>query len=258
MIFLKVVPTCDPVFRLVSLLVDIINLLMCFTFDLNTISILETLINDFLFCCSEFSSNNEIVITIKFHHLVHIPRLITKFGPPRFFSTLNFEQHNHFLKGLILTSSNWINPIETICNKYAQNSCILKDQLPVETKKIQYFGILPNELSERYSSDSEIFTLGSVNINNIKYTALKSVIFLGKNDYDVLKFMLIEKIFKCNINYYFYGQLYEGIHSDYNEINLFCLNTNFCIDHSLLKPNFSSYSLYKNNSNSYIVPYHWL
>ena len=218
---------------------------------------METLISDFLFCCSKFSDEKEFFITIKFHHLVHIPRLISKFGPPRFFSTLNFEQHNHFLKKLILNSSNWINPIETICTKYAQNCCIMKELQPVEINKVHYYGQLPQEIPYDLAINSTAFVLGSLLIDGIKYISLKSIIFVGKNECECLKFMLIEKIFLIDQNYYFFGQIFEGVYTEYNQINLFSLKYKFTIKHSSLFPNYSSYSLYEDNGQSYIIPYHW-
>ena len=84
-------PEEDEVLKLISMLIDIINLIMCFEFKSENLNLLACLIRDFLYLCSKFSGENGISMSIKFHHLIHLPRQIQKFGPPRYFSTINFE-----------------------------------------------------------------------------------------------------------------------------------------------------------------------
>ena len=257
-LFLKNVPLGDPVLILVSLAVDVINLVMCFKFEIDNINLLANTIHDFLQACSEFSGEGQISMSIKFHHLIHLPRQILKFGPPRFFSTLNFEQHNHFLKQLMLTSNNWINPPETICVKYAQEKCIVSENAPVETNKVEFHGTLPPEISALCQSPESAFALTSLKINGVKYKCFTSALFLGQDSFGSLRFLAIEKIFNINSDFFLYGQAYEGVYSDYNQIILHNLNSKSALKYSSIDCNFSSYNLYKEGSTLYIVPYYWL
>ena len=231
---------------------------MCFRFKIQNLNLLAIYIRDFLDMCSKFQGENGISMSIKFHHLVHLPRLIAKFGPPRFFSTLNFEQHNHFLKKLMMTSSNWINPPETICNKYAQDKCIVEENLPVEIDKVNYNAALPIEVLRICVQSSDCYSLNGLKINGIKYTVFDSAIFLCKNEHDSLIFLVIEKIFNIDNNFYFFGQEYEGILSDFNQVHLQSLNSKLSVKYLVEGLNSSSYNLYKEAGNFYIVPYYWL
>ena len=257
-LFLKNVPVDDPVFILVTLLVDLINHIMVFKFEIQNIEMIETIISDFLFACSNYSGDGEISMSIKFHHLVHLPRQIMKFGPPRFFSTLNFEQHNHFLKRLMMTSSNWVNPAETICTKYAQEGCIVIENKPEEINKTPYIASLPQDILVQSGPDPDSFLLSGLKINGIKYTCFQSVIFLEKDNLDQLKFLYIEKIFIVDEEYFFSGQVYEGVGNDYNQITLHSLNLTSCLKYSSIESNFSSYQLYRQRGSLFIIPFHWL
>ena len=66
------------------------------SFSNETIAMLASIIEAFLSLCSEH--NNELKITVKFHHLIHYPSMIAKFGPPKILSTINFESLHSYLK----------------------------------------------------------------------------------------------------------------------------------------------------------------
>ena len=65
--------------------------------------LVDRLISTFLDLCSKI---NELNITAKFHHLIHYPIMIRRFGHPRIFSTINFESFHSFLNTKIKTSKN--------------------------------------------------------------------------------------------------------------------------------------------------------
>ena len=115
----------DPKFQLLLVLIEISSNISAFSFDVNDIAYLGTLISDFLRGCREHMPG--LTVTIKFHHLVHYPRMIKLFGPLRFYSTMNFESHHSFLKSLMRSSKNWIYPAHTIAKKYARHAIALKD-----------------------------------------------------------------------------------------------------------------------------------
>ena len=256
--FLKNVPLDDPVFMLVSVFVEIVNLVMCFEFRLENVHLLSNTIQDFLRLCSQNSGENGIKMTIKFHHLVHLPRLILQFGSPRYFSTLNFEQHNHFLKRLMMSSSNWVNPPETICIKYAQERCLSLKKVPKEVGKNLFPGLLPVEVSLQCPTTNEKYYMMAVTINNIKYVALKSFVFLNRDENDALNFLFIEKIFSVDGEYFFYGNVYEGIINEFNQVFLHNQHFRSALKYSSIEYNFSSYNLYQEGSRFFVMPYCWI
>ena len=64
---------------------------MCFSFDEEKIVLLSNEIENYFFACSNYSGEGQISMTFKFHHLVHLPRFIVKFGPTRFLVSLIFS-----------------------------------------------------------------------------------------------------------------------------------------------------------------------
>ena len=88
------------------------------SFSNETIAMLASIIEAFLSLCSEH--NNELKITVKFHHLIHYPSMIAKFGPPKILSTINFESLHSYLKSKIKNSKTWKFACYTIAAKYAQ------------------------------------------------------------------------------------------------------------------------------------------
>ena len=231
---------------------------MCFEFEVENVSLLSTTIRDFLQLCSTHSGENGIKMTIKFHHLVHLPRLILQFGSPRYFSTLNFEQHNHFLKKLMMSSANLTNPPETISVKYAQKRCLLSQKLPKEVRKSLFLGFLPPQVSSQCESFNQVFSMMAVSINNIKYIVLRSLIFLKRDENDSLIFLLIEKIFCVDGEYFFYGNAYEGVPNEFNQVLLHNLGFQTALKYSSIEMNFSSYNLYKEGSCLFTIPYCWI
>ena len=93
---------------------------MSYSFSTELIIVLENLIKDFLNLCSLF--NDKLSLSIKFHYLIHYPRMIRLFGPPRSFSTINFESLHSTLKEKIRNSKNWKSVCYTIANKYARSN----------------------------------------------------------------------------------------------------------------------------------------
>ena len=69
--------------------IEIVNIIECFLIPESILIILEKRIESFLIRCTEtFPSMS---ITVKFHHMVHYPRLIAEFGLLRLCSTINLK-----------------------------------------------------------------------------------------------------------------------------------------------------------------------
>ena len=152
----------DEIFCIVQLLVKIINILMLFDFKLEHLIILENLITSFLSLCSNQSGIN---MTVKFHHMIHYSRLIEKFGPPRIYSTINFESMNSIMKQQMANSKNWKNSILKTLNKYARLSLVESQSKCTEVGVFISTIFIPSELSE-FSGKSKIKQMRGLNWNN--------------------------------------------------------------------------------------------
>ena len=247
LLFLTGVPVDDQVFLILNLLIEIILILMSFSFNEQLIAYLHSLIRDFLKLCSLYSES--LGITVKFHHLIHYPRLITRFGPPRIFSTINFESLHSILKSKIKNSQNWKTPHLTIAIKYARCRAFSISNPIKEFGCQPIVSPIPQDLISFPITDS----LTSILYHNNKYITGKNAI-LFCNDECEIKFILVEKFFKFVDKYLFYGKIHLGVPDRFPKILLIPSEQNSFMQLNELK-SFFSYEVYKDNGHSYIVQY---
>ena len=253
LIFLHSVPRDDNVHILLKIFTKIVLIMMSFSISSESIVILDNLIENFLSICSIYDS--DLKMTVKFHHLLHYPRFITLFGPPRLFSTRNFESMHSYLKAKIKNSKNWKLVPLTIASKYS------RDILSNKNYKIKEFGLKAcvstvHELVDLFNSDnlSDVFSLISLHFHNIKYFCNRSVILFKVSENNTL-YLLINKIFKKNNSYIFFGDIFDSYYDE--DLSIIILKKLDFKEKIWLEDlvDFHSYELYSNTSCKYIVPY---
>ena len=231
-------------YSLLLLLCELSACITSFEFNSSDISYLSSLIADFLeICHREFPI---LSITVKFHHMVHYPRMIELFGPLRFYNTINFESHHSFLKSLMKTSKNWTCPVLTIAKKYARFSAI-----PSNSKLgsvLDFNQILPHEFEQ--PTDAVFYS--RIYINGIEYSLGKLILY-SKSDC-LYKFLKIDFIFSTQNTHMFVGKVST---STFNEnLNCFILDTwedNGALEYGDMRACLHCYTLYKYESFNYIV-----
>ena len=250
LLFLHNIPLDDPVYLIVDHLVKIVLILMSFNFSFELLTILENLVSNFLFMCSQYAEG--LPITVKFHHLIHYPRLITIFGPPRLFSTINFESLHSHLKSKIKNSKNWQSVCYTIATKYARSQVFRNESKSLEFGSKLLFQPLPELLTS--FQNNEIVSLSALKQHNNHYKCHKSAIFFKNRDQ--LEFLEIEHIFKIQSQYFFYGNIYVC----FNENNYIYFGPFVRKDYVVLSNlyNRHSYEIYHKDSNKFIVPYYYI
>ena len=250
LLFLDNVPVDDPVYIIVVHLVKIIQILMSFNITPGELIVLENLISVFLRLCSEY---DEAIggMTVKFHHLIHYPRLIKQFGPPRVFSTINFESLHSYLKSKIKNSKNWRSTCYTIATKY------VRSQIFSETKQFVEFGCTPfllglPSLMSSLQSD-EVYSLTSLKMYNSTFKCFKSAILLNQS-IETIQFLYVEQIFKISGNYFLYGTIHDAYSETEGQYFLEpSQNHNFVILSSLSST--FSYEVYSKDTQKFIVSY---
>ena len=253
LIFGDLFETDDPIFELVSILVELSNNITAFHFDAENIAYLSTLISDFLFTCH--SSLPSLKMSIKFHHLTHYPRIIEKFGPLRFFNTMNFESHHSFLKSLMKPSNNWKCPAYTIANKYARFSTLQGSGQEETPRALSLSQIDAEEIYGQFSIESEPGPFFSkVSLGGVLYQ-IENVIFykrIGDDDF----FLKIRYITLSNGTYIFCGKISKGYHHhDKNIVELEELDFARTLRYPQLSLDKHCYNVYSIDNFDYIALY---
>ena len=196
-------PENDPSFEILKMLNEISSIISGFKFTFESIAYLKTLIADFLaLCVSNYPSMN---ITIKFHHMVHYPGIILKFGPLRHISTINFESHHSFLKSLMRSSRNWTNTALTIATKYARFTSVFREDNQSSFVILLSF-MLPPQVQQIVSNDVDtVRSYSTLHHNGIKY-CLNQCLFYKKLD-EIDFFIKLEGIYLVNSDFLFYGTI---------------------------------------------------
>ena len=208
--FLSDLDLDDSVVKMITILNKIVLILMSNNINSEEdLTILDNLVELFLRQCSLLEN---LKMTVKFHHLTHYVSNILKFGPPKTFRTINFESIHSTLKHLIKSSQNWKDICYTIAMKYARLKVCDQDIQIQEIGMVEYAGNLPDTLSNVASQS--IFSLKCLKIDNQVYTINSSAIYTLINDRHL--FLLIEKIFKIDENYFLNGDVYDFYESEYS------------------------------------------
>ena len=248
LMLLDEIPEDDEVLKLLRLLISITQILMRHEFNSDQLLVLNNLIYCFLMHCSKFS---EIKITVKFHHLIHYPRLIEKFGPPKIFSTINFESIHSLLKQKISNSKNWRNVVLTTLKKYARSSSVSAPPRILEIGASSFILQLPSIILNAFSPDTEFTVLRGLNILNQHFRCGTTAIVF-ENSINNLILIKIEIIFKANEQYFAYGVTYHTYED--------CANRFFLLESSqrhLIRVDYSTiaYEIYSKENRLFVVPY---
>ena len=249
LLFLTGVPNEDPILDLVKLIIKIILICMSFSFSDCRLVVLDNLIESFLSLCSNYSEG--LPFTVKFHHLIHYPRMITKFGPPRIFSTINFESLHSKLKSKIKNSCNWKSVCYTISTKYARSKLFTEMSCPIEIGKTPCVTRLPFNIPTQSLSNS--YSLRGLKIYNQQFYCNKNAV-IYKHSIDSVEFLAITDITKVNNDYILSGDLHSSFSDSCSKYFLVPNQNHGYIVLSSLNSKFS-YEIYSENSNLFIVPY---
>ena len=211
----------DNYFKLLLLLSQIILYVMKIRFTADDLIFLDNLIASFLELCSSICPT---LVTIKFHHLVHYSSYIIRYGPPRLFSTLSFEQLHSDLKTLLRSSKNWKNQCLTISKKYARMRAINPSE-----QFLNYNNEFEVTVPEFLNECENVKGVESVEYFNFTYKK-NTVIEFSRSNLN-LKFMEIKQLFRSDNKLYFQGDIFEGFYNpEFNFVELNYLNTNGNVD----------------------------
>ena len=236
--------------------VGIINIIQSYAISENDLVILESRIDAFLQKCVKVFPT--MSITVKFHHMIHYPRLIAEFGPLRLCSTINFESHHSFLKKLAHSSKNWKNPAITIGQAYARATAVTNstDALFGKTE-VSAFDIDENLQNHQKFTGTTVYQVKSAIFNGITY---KSGGLGGYFSVDMenTTFNKIDKVFSVEQKLFF--QITRHAVTSQEDLNIYLIenpcdeseNLFECCD-DLIHPNFLH--LYKLDNN-YVIPYY--
>ena len=158
----------------------------------------------------------EFPLSIKFHPLLHYPRLVTTYGPPVVFSTINFESLHSHLKSNIKSSKIWRLICHTVVTKYPRSKLFIKESLIQEIGSAPYFYHSPNPLD--ILTYKTVKFLRSLKWKNCCFRCYMTAILINNEEHNI-EFLEIEKIFKLDASYIFFGKLLTG----FKENNVFIL-----------------------------------
>ena len=234
--FMQSISCDDKVYQIVNHLNKIVLILMSDSIDQEMIVMLRNVISNFLKFCSDFS---DLPMTVKFHHLIHYPSNILRYGPPKVFRTINFESLHSHLKRLMRSSKNWTDVCFTIGSKYARRNSALKgQQKPVE------IGL---------KDDNSLLGL---KMNNQSYYPKKNGMFIFKDTGNF--FIQIENIEKQNNNYLIDGTIHDYYLTEFNSCVILATKNKFSYMIGTSDSSDISYEIYYANEEKFIIPYFYL
>ena len=238
------------IFVLLKIFTQISNFLMQCRVKQDSLAYLSTKIMSFLRLFSHVFPNASV--TIKFHHLIHYPWIISKLGPLRFLSTVNFESMHSNLKNTVLSSKNRISSHLTIAKRYARASCIYEKPFfdSDRTVESEIPEILLNNI-ENIRSCSQITKL------YMYHSVYKQGSFISGYDEEEFRYFFeIDKIFFVNNNYYFVGFKYDFFYDgDRNIIFIGDRTEEYYIDVLSGTYEYPIYLTYTYNTNKIVFPY---
>ena len=172
------VPSDDPVRNIIELFVQFLNIIMIYSGPEYLSSYMNTLVHDILYLINCHLPNE--IITLKYHHLIHYGRIFSLFGPLRYLSTINFEAMHSGFKTSIRSSKNWKNPVLTIGNKYARETCLNSEPKIVYESFTPSF--IPLAIQELLDNNLDhIRSTKSLNINGKNYK-INQVVFFKRSE----------------------------------------------------------------------------
>lgn len=115
---------CEAVWRLISLLQEIVALICAYDISPNQIAYLRILIEDYLYHRKEFFPT--CPLRPKHHFLLHYPHLIVDCGPLIWLWTLRFESKHSFFKRSITNSKKFKNVTGSLAEKHQLLQAYLK------------------------------------------------------------------------------------------------------------------------------------
>lgn len=167
-------------------LLQILNVCLAYEIDQNSIDLLSLMIESFI---CRFNNLYPNLLIPKFHFLVHIPRYIKLFGPPRQQWCFRFEATHAYFKGLISVVRNFKYIAATLAYRHQARLCSKLSSCPgMPAKKFLYQG--------DYVAPGNIILL-----NNLPYARLFHE-FVDENEWFTCQMMRSPKII-------IFGTLYQ-------------------------------------------------
>lgn len=254
---------CEDVWRLISLLQEIVALVCAHEISQNQIAYLRILIQDYLYHRKE--SFPTYPLRPKHHFLLHYPHLIMECGPLNWLWTLRFESKHSFFKKAVSTSKNFKNVTRALAEKHQLLQAYLKSgnyfdlsvQMPQSIKFHidTYSNAIQNAVFQCQNSHNESCTQAGQSIIikdrvykcgqvlNLEFEQcklyigqIKLILFDGLDVHFIVKKLTAVKVP--------YAQYFEVLISEKTEF--------MCVSHN--KTYGAPLPLYRDNNKEFIVP----
>lgn len=191
------VPESDPVWHLLLMLKDIVDIVVAPKVNSSYIEYLSDLIRDHHCLFKELFPDEKI--KPKFHFLVHYPRLIYEFGPLICSWSMRFESKHFYFKRISQSIKNSINLPYSLAKRHQQLQCYYNYEClrsvgktdVITSGKIIDINNYPTEISEVLAGYEEFYSLTKIEINGIVYKTGMCLVSEFENDEPVSEKIII-------------------------------------------------------------------
>lgn len=210
----------DKNWQLILCLKNIAEILLAPTISIHWISPLAQLITSFL---TVFKNLFPDSITPKLHFLVHYPRLIEDFGPPRAHWCMRFEAKHRYFKKVSQVVCNFKNICSSLAKRNQLRQCWDwqgdkvpgRDECSVAVSRLD-FNELDKPLQEKLMSYSQglheenIWSSKNILLNTVKYS-LGNFVILDLLHEDIPQFVKITQLLNIRASWFIVGQLFSTL-----------------------------------------------
>ena len=213
------VPNCDENYENFIDLLKIINICVSFEIHADDIVALQQLICIYLSTFVKLYGQN--FMTPKMHYLIHLPRQILMFGPPRYLWCFRLEAKHRRLKQSALVSQNFKNVSLTVAKRLESFACLESSQAnEFLIKKTSFSNCspikpqsLPTYVNINVVDANNILEIKSVDFENINYKVEFYLLYnIAENELPV--FSSIKHIYSVNDIIYLVCELNETLRYD--------------------------------------------
>ncbi|XP_064455252.1 uncharacterized protein LOC135366472 [Ornithodoros turicata] len=148
------IPEGNPDWEIYLQYREIVNVLLSDKIPVDCVNYLEVQIGSFLRAFVE--RYPEVKVTPKIHYLIHYPRYISLFGPPRNFWSMRFEAKHARVKTIAVRARSFVNTAKTIATRVQLGQCYnaicsnVRDPLEVPVAKAVLWEDLPDLVTDAF------------------------------------------------------------------------------------------------------------
>jgi phosphopantetheine adenylyltransferase len=170
-LYVPIKDSSDYVWLMIIEMIEVGQLLFAPTLSTGQVSLLKSIILDYLTSRVQLFPN--IPIRPKHHFLTHYPEFILAFGPPIRFWTLRFEAKHRFFKSVCRVSQNYINITHTLSERHqlfqAYMGRTTRFRMDIEAKRNLAISDFSDAIGKHIRSFHNCFPVTAVKASGIFY-----------------------------------------------------------------------------------------